>query len=115
MKIPGDHNYYFYFTTNTRRTVLYAGVTNDLKRRVQEHFQASGNRKTFAGRYRCFHLIYYEWYGHIEDAIAREKKIKKWRREKKEWLIARVNPQWFFLSEHLYWKRIEMFCGNELP
>jgi putative endonuclease len=92
-----DHNYFVYITTNPTRTVLYVGVTNDLSVRIQQHYENRGNKESFAGRYYCYNLIYYERFQYINDAIAREKEIKKWRREKKEKLISSMNPKWDFL------------------
>ncbi len=93
------HNYYTYITTNPRKTTLYTGVTNDLDRRMGEHFaDAFGRKKTFAGKYCCFNLIYYEYYAHINWAIAREKAIKNLTRKKKEELICFFNPEWRFLN-----------------
>jgi putative endonuclease len=91
-------NYYVYITTNPGKTVLYTGVTNDLKLRLQQHYQNRGNKRTFAGRYYCYRLIYFETYTDINQAIAREKEIKDWAREKKEALIATKNPKWNFLK-----------------
>jgi putative endonuclease len=94
------HNYYVYITTNPKKTVLYTGVTNDLDRRMEEHLADNlGKRKTFAGKYFCYNLIYYEYYAQIEWAIAREKFIKKMHRKGKEQLIARFNPAWRFLND----------------
>ena len=55
-------NYFIYFITNPNKTVLYLGVTNDLERRLDEHYQNRGNKKSFAGRYHCFKLVYWEWF-----------------------------------------------------
>ncbi len=96
-----DHNYFVYIITNPARTVLYVGITNDLAVRLHQHFKERGKQKTFAGRYFCFNLIYYEHYTYINHAIDREKEIKKWRREKKEALINAINPEWKFLNEEL--------------
>ena len=94
------HNYYLYILTNPGKTVIYTGVTNDLDRRLAEHLHDNMNdRKTFAGKYFCYYLIYYEWYFSIEEAIAREKEIKGWKREKKEKLISTFNPDWRFLND----------------
>ena len=94
------HNYYVYIVTNPQKTTLYTGVTNDLDRRLSEHLEDSnGLQRTFAGKYQCYNLIYYEYYSHIEWAIAREKQIKKWRREKKVALINFFNPDWRFLND----------------
>lgn len=96
------HNYYVYITTNPGRTVLYIGVTNDLKRRLKEHWEdGQEKRQTFTGRYFCYNLIYYEYFQYIEQAIARETEIKKWSRAKKEALIAQRNPQWLFLNDQI--------------
>jgi len=90
-------NYYVYITTNPRRTVLYTGVTNDLKVRVKQHYLNRGNKLTFAGKYYCYKLIYYEHYSDINRAITREEEIKDMSREKKAELIASTNPKWNFL------------------
>jgi putative endonuclease len=75
--------FYVYITTNHNKTVLYVGVTNDLRRRLYEHKENKGNGKSFTGKYYCYNLVYYEHFSHIDHAIEREKEIKKWRREKK--------------------------------
>lgn len=90
--------FFVYITTNPARTVLYVGMTNDLHRRLKEHYEDRGNRKTFSGRYYCHKLIYYECYGAPYEAICREKEIRKWNRAKKEALIGTVNPEWDFLN-----------------
>jgi len=90
-------NYYVYITTNPGKTVLYTGVTNDLKVRLLQHHQNKGNSKTFAGKYYCYKLLYFETYTDINQAIAREKEIKNLSREKKEERIATRNPKWNFL------------------
>ncbi len=96
-----DYNYFVYITTNANRTVLYVGVTNDLPKRLEEHYQNSKIRKTFAGLYYCYHLIYFERHPRILHAIEREKEIKKWSRIKKELLINEFNPNWRFLNEEV--------------
>lgn len=98
MKPLGMHNYYVYITTNYNKTVLYIGVTNDLERRLAEHKLESKSMKTFAGRYNCFNLLYYEHFHFIHQAIDREKELKGWRRSKKVELINSLNPDWSFLS-----------------
>lgn len=70
------HNYYIYIITNPRKSVLYTGVTNDLERRVSEHYENRGKPETFAGKYFCYNLIYWEQFSDINDAIAREKEIR---------------------------------------
>ncbi len=90
-------NYYIYITTNPGKKILYTGVTNNLKTRLKEHYLNRGKPKTFAGRYYCFKLIYYEYCPDINAAIAREKEIKDMSRENKNELIATKNPKWNFL------------------
>ena len=89
-----NYNFYVYITTNPDKTALYVGVTNDIERRLFEHQENRGKRKTFAGRYFCYNLIWFEHFSDINGAIMREKEIKGWRREKKELLIAKSNPDW---------------------
>jgi putative endonuclease len=96
-----NYNFYVYITTNPDKTVLYIGVTNDLSRRLYEHAENKGKKETFAGKYYCYNLIYYEHFSNINHAIEREKEIKKWRREKKVSLIASLNPEWKFLNEEV--------------
>ncbi len=97
-----QHNYYVYITTNPKRTVLYIGMTNDLVRRMAEHLENNEEHKSsFAGKYFCYNLIYYEQYKDVCAAIAREKQIKGWTRDKKEALIAGFNPAWQFLNREI--------------
>ncbi len=90
-------NYYVYITTNPGKTVLYTGVTNNLNVRLQQHYLNKGNKKTFAGKYYCYKLIYYEFFSDINQAIVREKEIKNMTREKKELLISTTNSKWNFI------------------
>ena len=99
MKPIGTHNYFVYILTNKNKTVLYTGVTNELKNRLFWHEEDSKNRKThFTGKYNVFYLLYYERFQDVEQAIAREKQIKGWSRAKKEKLICEFNPEWNFLN-----------------
>lgn len=92
--------YYVYIITNVHKNVLYTGVTNDWKKRINEHIADAENRKTtFAGRYNCRYLLLLEEFMFINDAIARETELKGWRREKKEQLITASNPEWRFLND----------------
>ena len=103
MAQSGIHNYFVYILSNRDRNVLYVGVTNDLRKRLQQHIEeAETTSKHFTGRYKYVFLIYYERHQHIETAIAREKEIKAWRREKKERLINGVNPAWKFQNDDLW-------------
>ena len=85
-----------YILTNPKKTVLYTGVTNDLKRRVREHIKDRGNAAHFAEKYYCHKLIYYEVFENVEDAIKREKEIKNLSRSKKLELIKSKNPRLLF-------------------
>ena len=96
-----NYNFYVYIVTNPIKTVLYIGVTNDIRRRLYEHTENKGNKKSYAGRYYCHNLIYYEHFTHIEHAIEREKELKKWSRKKKEMLIVSTNPGWIFLNNEV--------------
>ncbi len=92
----GNHQYYIYILASDSGT-LYIGVTNNLERRVSEHRQDLV--KGFTKKYGCHRLVYYEEYGDVNQAIAREKQLKKWSRGKKERLIKNLNPQWRDLSK----------------
>ena len=93
-----------YITTNPKQTTLYIGMTNDLRSRIVEHYLNRGKPKTFAGRYYCYCLIYYESYDTALEAIDREKELKKWSRKKKEALIEQFNQnRWFLNNEIMPW------------
>ena len=83
---------YIYFMTNASNKVLYVGVTNSLKRRISEH--AEGEGAAFTRRYNCDKLVYYEVFPEIEQAIAREKQIKHYKRAWKDELVSAMNPGW---------------------
>jgi putative endonuclease len=92
--------YYVYMMTNRSRIVLYIGVTNSLERRVSQH--RNKEIKGFTRMYKVDLLVYYEVYDHPRSAIAREKELKGWRREKKNELVRRLNPKWEDLSKTLF-------------
>ena len=87
---------YVYILTNHTRNVFYVGVTNNLKRRLQEHLAERGKFKTFAGRYYCYKLVYFETYDQPIVAIRREKELKKLLRREKIALIKTKNPHMHF-------------------
>jgi putative endonuclease len=95
--IMRDYNYYVYLLTNYTKKVLYTGVTNNIARRLYEHRYIE--KGSFCYRYRCYYLLYYDWYGDISQAIDREKQIKKWGRSKKIRLIKTLNPNMNFLND----------------
>ena len=101
MKTIGTHNYYVYILTNKTKTVLYVGVTNNLKERLYSHKNPLPFSKAFTAKYRCYYLVYYEHFFEIEAAIKREKQIKGWSRAKKNALITGFNPSWRFLDEEI--------------
>src|SRR5690349_2176359 len=94
--------YYVYILSNKAKTVLYTGVTNNLTRRITEHYLEANSKKTFCGRYNCFYLVYYEEHVYVANAIAREKEIKSWRKEKKLNLIKSENYSLIFLNDQLF-------------
>ncbi|AWH84536.1 endonuclease [Flavobacterium album] len=100
-KTLGTHNYYVYMLTNKAKTVLYTGVTNELKERIYYHRNPEPYSKAFTAKYKCFYLVYFEHYQDIEIAIDREKQIKGWTREKKNKLIDDFNPGWKFLNDEI--------------
>ncbi len=91
--------YYVYILTNIRDHRLYIGVTNNLKRRLYEH--TNGLIDGFTKHYNIHKLVYYEYTTDPNAAIAREKQLKGWRREKKIALIEKMNPYWKDLGEDL--------------
>ncbi len=101
MKIQAKHNYFVYILTNKTKTVLYTGVTNNLKERLYFHKNPDPMSKAFTTKYKVYFLIYYEFFHDIETAIAREKQIKGYSRKKKETLINDFNPHWEFLNDTL--------------
>ena len=91
--------YYVYILTNKHTTVLYTGITNNLKRRIYEHKEklVSG----FTHKYNITKLVYYEVFDDPENAISREKQIKAGSRQKKIQLIAGMNEEWRDLYERI--------------
>jgi len=87
--------YYVYILASLSQR-LYVGVTNDLLRRVYEHRNVGDG---FAARYRVTRLVYFESTGNVLAAIAREKEIKGWLRERKLRLVEAANPDWRDLAE----------------
>ncbi len=102
-----NFNFYVYILTNRQNRVLYIGVTNKLKRRINEHKSKLNNG--FTAKYNVDKLVYYEHFTYINDAIKREKRLKKWRREWKIELINKMNPEWKDLAEEL--EQIPEFSG----
>jgi putative endonuclease len=95
---PGIHNpcvamaYYVYLLASKKHGTLYLGVTNDIVRRTYEHRTKAVDG--FTKRYGVDKLVWFELYDDMTNAIAREKELKKWRREWKVRLIEAENPDW---------------------
>lgn len=95
----GIYTFYVYILTNKNRTVLYTGVTNNLKLRLYQH-ENKLKPTSFTARYNVFYLVYYERFSWIQMAIQREKEIKNLSREKKLYLIREFNPKLEFLNDY---------------
>ena len=88
---------YVYILASKQRGTLYTGVTNDLVRRTHEHRESTADG--FTKKYEVKQLVYFEAYDDIATAIAREKKLKRWRRDWKLALIEKDNADWRDLFE----------------
>ena len=89
--------YYVYILSNWDDSVLYIGVTNDLRRRLYEHRNHLVDG--FTSKYNAHKLVYFEYTEDVLSAISREKQLKGWRRNKKNALISKTNPTWKDLSK----------------
>ena len=92
--------YYVYMMMSSSRRALYTGITGRPRQRVWEH--KTGAVEGFSKQYRTTRLVYFEPYRYVATAIAREKQIKRWRREKKITLIESMNPQYRDLAADWY-------------
>ena len=92
--------YYVYILTNHVATVLYVGVTSNLEQRVYQHKKKI--TPGFASKYNLDRLAYFEETADVQSAIAREKQLKGWRRDRKATLVQTTNPDWRDLSEDWY-------------
>ncbi len=92
-------NYYVYILASGRNGTLYIGITNDLKRRVWEH--RNELVKGFTKEYGIHNLVWYEIHEDIEQAILREKRLKKWKRIWKIEEINKINPEWNDLYDQI--------------
>ncbi len=91
-----ERKYYVYLLVNWNNKVIYVGMTSDLQKRIYEHKHKLV--KGFTEKYNVNKLVYYEETTDVHTALAREKEIKKWRREKKDNLVKTMNPAWRDLS-----------------
>jgi putative endonuclease len=88
----GRERCYYVYIMSSKSRVIYVGMTGFLMARVLRHRAGEGG--AFTQKYRVHRLVYFESFQNVENAIARETEIKKWRREKKVELIRRENPTW---------------------
>ncbi len=94
------HQYYVYILASKIRGTLYIGMTNDLQRRVYEH--KMGITRGFTSKYGVNKLIYFETFKDVNEAIEREKRLKKWNRAWKIELFEKNNPSWQDLAKDWY-------------
>ena len=94
------HGGFVYILTNKNNTVLYTGVTSELRARIDQH-KSKYYPNSFTAKYNCDKIVWYEHLDYIEDAIAREKQIKAGNRKAKESLINSINPAWKDLWEDI--------------
>jgi putative endonuclease len=90
------HYYYVYFMQSSSRRALYIGITSNLEHRVWQH--KNGEFEGFSADYKTYRLVYFERFLDVNNAIGREKQLKRWRRSKKKWLVDTMNPEWKDLS-----------------
>jgi len=92
-------HYFIYILTNINHTVFYTGITSDLVKRVYEHKEKI--IKGFTAKYNCTKLVWYKTHFDVNEAIADEKRIKRWRRAFKFDEINKLNPEWEDLYDSL--------------
>jgi putative endonuclease len=106
----GFHYKFWVYILSSRSGTLYVGLTGFFERRIYQH--KYDTIEGFTQKYQCHRLVYYESYQDVQVAIAREKQLKRWRREKKIALIEKLNPRWQDLAEN--WGRKMRFRGQSL-
>ena len=99
---PFGKTYWVYILASRKHGTLYVGITSDLTGRVYEH--RNGITPGFTSKYGVHHLVYFETFEIIDDAIKREKQLKRWRRDWKTNLIERSNPGWVDLYDGIAWQ-----------
>ena len=87
------NHYYVYILASATNVTLYIGVTSDLIKRVYEH-RTHADPDSFTSKYNVYKLVYFEETTDVKVALEREKQLKRWRREKKNFLVEMQNPQW---------------------
>jgi putative endonuclease len=106
----GFHYKFWVYILSSRSGTLYVGLTGFFERRIHQH--KYDTIEGFTRKYQCHRLVYYESYQDVQVAIAREKQLKRWRREKKIALIEKLNPRWQDLAEK--WGGEMRFRGQSL-
>ena len=106
----GFYYQFWVYILSSRSGTLYVGITGYLNRRITQH--KIDTIECFTKKYQCHRLVYYESYQDVLVAIAREKQLKRWRREKKIALIEKLNPRWHDLAEN--WGREMRFGGQSI-
>jgi putative endonuclease len=106
----GFHYKFWVYILSSRSGTLYAGITGFFEQRIHQHKYDSIDG--FTKKHQCHRLVYYESYQDVQKAIDREKQVKRWRREKKIFLIEKMNPRWQDLAEN--WGREMRFRGQSL-
>jgi putative endonuclease len=99
-RAPMQKTYYVYILASKRKGTLYIGVTNDIERRVYQH--KDGKVEGFTKKYGVTMLVWFEEWGDIGDAIHRETRLKKYKRDWKINLIEQSNPEWLDLARDWY-------------
>ena len=105
-----EYIYYVYIMQSVSRHCLYIGTTGNLRKRVWQH--KNHVYEGFSDDYNCIRLVYWESFDDVANAIDREKQLKHWRREKKEWLIERKNPRWRDLAADWYETEPRVKCSS---
>jgi putative endonuclease len=95
-----EYIFYVYMLQSASRRALYIGMTNNLRHRVFQH--KTHQNEGFTNDYNATRLVYWEKFESVGKAIAREKQLKRWRREKKMWLVETMNPKWRDLAADWY-------------
>ena len=106
----GFYYKFWVYILSSRTGTLYVGITGFFDRRIHQH--KYDTIEGFTRKYRIHRLVYYESYQNVQVAISREKQIKRWRRDKKIFLIEKLNPRWQDLAEN--WNREMRFRGQSL-
>ncbi len=106
----GFHYKFWVYILSSGSGTLYVGVTGFFERRIYQH--KYDTIEGFTQKYQCHRLVYYESHQDVQVAIAREKQVKRWRREKKIALIEKFNSRWQDLAEN--WGREMRFRGQSL-